>query len=181
MKAHTLDRLRSHIAPRSHAERILRAYVVHSPTPWSSRRHRILRSLGLTLYLADFYRQGRRHGWVRNPMKLRRSLCMARAVRENRWLYLFYKVNKDMLPLDRIHIPTRKFESRCRFWFVCEPVCVPIIQRVVLSLTPCSFGRINDSWVPIIQSNVLLRVNSERRYPRKEDRDEQEPVDDHVW
>ena len=162
-KAHTLDRLRSHIVPRAHAERILRVHVVHSPTPWSSRQHGILWSLGLSLHPADFHQQGRRHGWVRNPTKLRRSLCMARVVRENRWLYLFYSVNKYMLQLDRIHVLTRKFESRCRFWFVCEPVCVPIIQRAVLSLIPCSFGCINDSRVPIIQSNVLLCVNSERR------------------
>ena len=121
----TLDRLQSHIVDPS--QRILRVYVVYCPTPWSSRQHRILQSLGLILHLADCDHEGRRHREVWNPMKLRHSLRMAIVGRGNRWLYLFYSVNKDMLQLDRIHVPTRKFESRCCFWFVCEPVCVPII------------------------------------------------------
>jgi hypothetical protein len=105
-------------------------------------------------------------------MKLRRSLCMAIVVRGNRWLYLFYRVDKDMLQLDRMHVPTRKFEGRCRFWIICKHVCAPIIQRASVSLIPCSWGRINNSWVLIIQIDVLLRVNSGRKDPGKEDRDE---------
>jgi hypothetical protein len=62
-------------------------------------------------------------------------------------------------------------------------MCAPIIQRVcfVVRRGPCSWGCINDSWVPIIQSNVFLCVNSERKDPGKEDRDEEAQVDDHGW
>ena len=114
-------------------------------------------------------------------MKLRRSLCMAIVARENRWLYLFYRVDKNMLQLDRIHVPTRKFEGRCRFWVVCKHVCASIIHQASLRLIPCFWGCVNDSWVLVIQINVLLCVNSEIKDPRKEDGDEQALVDDHGW
>jgi hypothetical protein len=55
-------------------------------------------------------------------MKSRRSLCMTIVARENRWLYLFYRADKDMLQLDRIHVPTRKFEGRVRFSICCKHV-----------------------------------------------------------
>ena len=116
-------------------------------------------------------------------MKLRWSLGMAIAARKNRWRYLLYRVDKDILQLDRIHLPTRKSEGRCRFWIVCKHVCALIIQRVcyVVRRVPCSWGCINDSCVHIIQSNVLLGVNSEEKDPGKEERDEQAQVDDHGW
>jgi len=56
-KAQTLDRLRSRMVPP--VERILRVCVVHSPTPWTTRRHWTPHSLRLPLYLADCDQQGR--------------------------------------------------------------------------------------------------------------------------
>jgi hypothetical protein len=91
----TLDRLRSHMVPP--AQRIPQSYVVYYPTPWSSRRHWMLQSLDPTLCLANWYQRGGRAGWVGNPMKLRRSLCMAIVARKNKWLYLFYRVDEDTL------------------------------------------------------------------------------------
>ena len=55
-RTQTLDGLRSHIFPP--AQRILRAYVVYSPTPWSSRRLGTVQSR-LTLYLAHYDQVGR--------------------------------------------------------------------------------------------------------------------------
>jgi len=113
-------------------------------------------------------------------MKFQRSLCMAIVERENRWLYLFYRVDKDMLQLDRIHVPTLKVKGRCPYiWSLCKHVCAPIILRAI-ALFPGSWGCINDSCVYIIQSNVFLSVNSEGKDPGKEDRDEQASVDDPV-
>jgi hypothetical protein len=94
-RTQALDRQRSQNFPL--AQRILRVYVVYYPTPWSSRRYQIPQSLRLSLRPADLYQRGRRTGWVRNPMKLRRSLCVAIVARENRWLYLFFEVDEDML------------------------------------------------------------------------------------
>jgi len=113
-------------------------------------------------------------------MKFQRSLCMAIVERENRWLYLFYRVDKDMLQLDRIHVPTLKVKGRCPYiWSLCEHVCAPIILRAI-AVVPGSWGCINDSCVHIIQSNVFLSVNSEGKDPGKENRDEQALVDDPV-
>jgi hypothetical protein len=115
-------------------------------------------------------------------MKLRHSLCMAIVVRKNRWLCLFYRVDKDMIQLDRIHLPTRKIEGRCRFWILCKHVRAPgpIIQRIFLSRVPCPWGCIDDGCVLIIQTNVSLCVNSEKKDPGYED-GEQANVDDHGW
>jgi hypothetical protein len=59
-----------------------------------------------------------------------------------------------------------------------------MILRVSSSVrpVPCSCECINDSWVPIIQSNVSpVCVNSKRKDPGKEDGDQQALVDDHGW
>jgi len=137
-RTQTLDGLRPHMF--LHRIQILREYVLYSPTPWSSRRVRISQSLGPpALHLVDCDQQGRQIERVRNPMKFRRSLCMAIVARKNRWLYLFYRVDKNMLQLDRIHVPTRKYEGRCRRCVLCEHV------RAILRPGPCFWGFINDS------------------------------------
>ena len=108
------------------------------------------------------------------------SLSMAIVARlgENRWLYLLYGVDKYMLQLDRIHVPTRKDQGRCRVWIICNSALM--IQRVERP-APCSFGFIID--LMIMHSNVLrpVCINSEREDPGKEDGYEQALVDDHSW
>jgi len=143
-RTQTLDGLRPHMFP--HRKQILRAYVLYSPTPWIPRRVWMSQSLGP---LADGDQQGRPIGRVRNPMKFRRSLRTAIVASKNRWLYLFYRVDKDMVQLDRTHVPTRKYEGRCRRWVLCKHV------RAILRSGPCFWGFINNSWVPIVHANVM--------------------------
>ena len=106
---------------------------------------------------------------------------MAIAMRESRWLCLFYRVDKDIIQLDRIHVPTRKIEGRCRSWCRCKHGHALIIRRACAGPIPCSFGCINDGCVLVIQSNVSLRVNLEKKDPGYEDGDEQARGDDHGW
>lgn len=80
----------------------------------------------------------------------------------------------------RSNAPTRKIERRCRRGVLRKHVRASVIQGVGCRRCPSSGGCVNDSGILIIQGDVSLCVDSEKKDIGQEGRqDEQAQMEDH--
>jgi hypothetical protein len=77
------------------------------------------------------------------------------------------------------NVPTRKIERRCRRGVLRKHVRASVIQGVGCRRCPGSGGCVNNSGILIIQGDVSLCVDSEKKDIGQEGQDEQAQMEDH--